>query len=163
MLATKVGIDVIIVSNHGGRFGDNGLATIDALPEIVEAIGGQMPVLIDSGFHRGTDVVKALALGARAICIGRPYLWGLPPLARVRSSGFSTSCARRRTPRCSRSAPHRCTTLRPRWWVTPERHPRLSIDARRRAGEQPFVSLGTAPAGCFEVSKTLHVSVAILR
>jgi 4-hydroxymandelate oxidase len=77
VLATKAGIDAIIVSNHGGRFGDNGRATIDALPEIVEAVGGRMPVLIDSGFRRGTDVVKALALGARAICIGRPYLWGL--------------------------------------------------------------------------------------
>ena len=77
VLATKAGIDAIIVSNHGGRFGDNGRATIDALPEIVEAVGCQMPVLIDSGFRRGTDVVKALALGARAICVGRPYLWGL--------------------------------------------------------------------------------------
>jgi 4-hydroxymandelate oxidase len=77
VLATKAGIDAIIVSNHGGRFGDNGRAAIDVLPEIVKAVGGRMPVLIDSGFRRGTDVVKALALGARAICIGRPYLWGL--------------------------------------------------------------------------------------
>ena len=65
------------MSNRGGRFGDNGRATIDALPEIVEVIRGRIPVLIDSGFRRGTDIVKALALGARAICIGRPYLWGL--------------------------------------------------------------------------------------
>jgi len=77
VLAAKAGIDAIIVSNHGGRFGDNGRATIDALPEILAAVGGRMQVLIDSGFRRGTDVVKALALGARAICIGRPYLWGL--------------------------------------------------------------------------------------
>ena len=76
-LATNAGIDAIIVSNRGGRFGDNGRATIDALPEIVEVIRGRIPVLIDSGFRRGTDIVKALALGARAICIGRPYLWGL--------------------------------------------------------------------------------------
>jgi len=69
--------DAIIVSNHGGRFGDPGRATIDTLPEIVEAVGGGMPVLIDSGFRRGTDIVKALALGARAVCVGRPYLWGL--------------------------------------------------------------------------------------
>jgi 4-hydroxymandelate oxidase len=81
VLATKAGIDAIIVSNHGGRFGDNGLATIDALPEIVEAIGGQMPVLIDSGFRRGTDVVKALALGAprdlhrTALLMGACRLW----------------------------------------------------------------------------------------
>ena len=77
MLAGQAGIDAIIVSNHGGRFGDQGRATIDALLEIVEAVGGGMPVLIDSGFRRGTDIVKALALGARAVCVGRPYLWGL--------------------------------------------------------------------------------------
>jgi 4-hydroxymandelate oxidase len=76
-LAVKAGIDAIIVSNHGGRFGDTGGSTIDALPEIVDAVGSRMPVLIDSGFRRGTDIVKVLALGARAICIGRPYLWGL--------------------------------------------------------------------------------------
>jgi 4-hydroxymandelate oxidase len=76
-LAAHAGVDAIIVSNHGGRFDDNGRATIEALPEIVEAVAGRIPVLVDSGFRRGTDVVKALALGARAICIGRPYLWGL--------------------------------------------------------------------------------------
>ena len=65
-LAADAGIDAIIVSNHGGRGEDNGRSTIDALPEIVEAVGGRMPILIDSGFRRGTDVVKALALGARA-------------------------------------------------------------------------------------------------
>jgi isopentenyl diphosphate isomerase/L-lactate dehydrogenase-like FMN-dependent dehydrogenase len=52
-------------------------ATIDVLPEIVEAVGGRLPILIDSGFRRGSDIVKALALGAQAVCIGRPYLWGL--------------------------------------------------------------------------------------
>ena len=52
-------------------------STIEVLPEIVEAVGGRMPVLVDSGFRRGTDIVKALALGAQAVCIGRPYLWGL--------------------------------------------------------------------------------------
>ncbi len=77
VLAAGAGIDAIIVSNHGGRFGDPGRATIDALPEIVKTVGGRMPVLIDSGFRRGTDIVKALALGARAVCVGRPYLWGL--------------------------------------------------------------------------------------
>jgi 4-hydroxymandelate oxidase len=56
---------------------DSGRATIEVLPEIIEAIGGRMPVLVDSGFRRGTDTVKALAMGAQAICIGRPYLWGL--------------------------------------------------------------------------------------
>ena len=76
-LAADAGIDAIILSNHGGRNDDNGRSTIDALPGIVEAAGGRMPVLIDSGFRRGADIVKALALGATAVGIGRPYLWGL--------------------------------------------------------------------------------------
>ena len=76
-LAAEIGIDGVIVSNHGGRAEDGGGGTIDALPDIVEAAAGRMPILIDSGFRRGTDIVKALALGARAVCIGRPYLWGL--------------------------------------------------------------------------------------
>ena len=56
---------------------DGGGATIDALPDIIETVGDRMPVLVDSGFRRGTDIVKALAMGARAVCVGRPYLWGL--------------------------------------------------------------------------------------
>ena len=76
-LAADAGIDAIVVSNHGGRVEDGVSATIDVLPEIVEAVGGRMPVLIDSGFRRGSDIVKALAIGAQAVCIGRPYLWGL--------------------------------------------------------------------------------------
>jgi 4-hydroxymandelate oxidase len=76
-LAADAGIDGLVVSNHGGRVEDGGRSTIEALPEIVEAVGGRMPLLIDSGFRRGTDIVKALALGATAVAIGRPYLWGL--------------------------------------------------------------------------------------
>jgi isopentenyl diphosphate isomerase/L-lactate dehydrogenase-like FMN-dependent dehydrogenase len=76
-LATDAGIDAVIVSNHGGRVEDGVSATIDVLPEIVQAVGGRIPVLVDSGFRRGSDIVKALALGAQAVCIGRPYLWGL--------------------------------------------------------------------------------------
>jgi 4-hydroxymandelate oxidase len=76
-LATDSGIDAIIVSNHGGRVVDSGRATIEILPEIIEAVGGRIPVLVDSGFRRGTDIIKALAMGAQAVCIGRPYLWGL--------------------------------------------------------------------------------------
>jgi 4-hydroxymandelate oxidase len=75
--AAEAGIDAIVVSNHGGRVEDGVGATITALPEIVEAVGGRMPVLVDSGFRRGSDIVKALAIGAKAVCIGRPYLWGL--------------------------------------------------------------------------------------
>jgi 4-hydroxymandelate oxidase len=76
-IAADAGIDAIIVSNHGGRAEDGVASTIEMLPEIVEAVGGRMPVLVDSGFRRGSDIVKALALGAKAVCIGRPYLWGL--------------------------------------------------------------------------------------
>jgi isopentenyl diphosphate isomerase/L-lactate dehydrogenase-like FMN-dependent dehydrogenase len=75
-LAAEAGIDAIIVSNHGGRMEDGVSATIDVLPDIVAA-AGRMPVLVDSGFRRGSDIVKALAIGAKAVCIGRPYLWGL--------------------------------------------------------------------------------------
>ena len=76
-LAADAGIDAIVVSNHGGRMEDGVGATITVLPEIVEAVGGRIPILVDSGFRRGSDIVKALAIGARAVCIGRPYLWGL--------------------------------------------------------------------------------------
>ena len=75
-LARKNGIDAIIVSNHGGRAEDGGPSTIESLPEII-AVAGDMPVLIDSGFRRGADIVKALCMGAKAVCVGRPYLWGL--------------------------------------------------------------------------------------
>ncbi len=71
------GADGIIVSNHGGRQLDSGLSTIECLPEIVDEVKGQIPVLIDGGIRRGTDIFKALAIGATAVCIGRPYCWGL--------------------------------------------------------------------------------------
>jgi len=76
-LAVANGMDGILLSNHGGRGEDNGRSTIDALPEMIAAVNGKMPVFIDGGFRRGTDVVKALAMGAKAVGIGRPYLWGL--------------------------------------------------------------------------------------
>ena len=76
-LSVQNGIDGILVSNHGGRGEDNGRSTIDALPEIIAAVKGRIPVIVDSGFRRGTDAVKALAMGAQAVGIGRPYLWGL--------------------------------------------------------------------------------------
>jgi 4-hydroxymandelate oxidase len=76
-LAVDHGLDGIVVSNHGGRAEDHGRSTIDALPEIIDAVGGKIPVIVDSGFRRGTDIVKALAMGAHAVGIGRPYLWGL--------------------------------------------------------------------------------------
>jgi isopentenyl diphosphate isomerase/L-lactate dehydrogenase-like FMN-dependent dehydrogenase len=77
VIATDSGIDAIIVSNHGARSEDSGRSTIDALPEIVEAVNGRIPIIVDSGFRRGSDIVKALCIGAQAVCIGRPYIWGL--------------------------------------------------------------------------------------
>jgi isopentenyl diphosphate isomerase/L-lactate dehydrogenase-like FMN-dependent dehydrogenase len=75
--AVRHGVDGIIVSNHGGRQENSLQGTIEALPEIAEIVNGRLPILIDGGIRRGTDVFKALALGASAVCIGRPYLWGL--------------------------------------------------------------------------------------
>ena len=75
--AVKHGMSGVIVSNHGARQLDQVGSTIKALPECVQAAGGKIPVLVDGGFRRGTDVFKALALGATAVGVGRPYLWGL--------------------------------------------------------------------------------------
>jgi len=76
-LAVASGADGIIVSNHGGRATETGRATIECLPEVVQAVGGRLPIIIDGGIRRGTDAFKALALGATAVGIGRPYIWGL--------------------------------------------------------------------------------------
>jgi 4-hydroxymandelate oxidase len=76
-LCVENGVDGIVVSNHGGRAEESGRGTIECLPEVLEGANGRIPVLIDGGFRRGTDIFKALALGARAVCIGRPYVWGL--------------------------------------------------------------------------------------
>jgi 4-hydroxymandelate oxidase len=76
-IAAQVGVEGLIVSNHGARNLDTVPAAIEALPEVVEAIAGRMPVLLDGGVRRGIDVLKAIALGATAVLIGRPYLYGL--------------------------------------------------------------------------------------
>ena len=76
-LAVEHGVDALVVSNHGGRQLDSSMASLDALPDIVDAVGGRVQVLFDGGVRRGTDVLKALALGARAVLIGRPVFWGL--------------------------------------------------------------------------------------
>ena len=75
--AVEVGADTVVVSSHGARQLDHTGSTIEALPECVEAAGGRIPVLIDGGFRRGTDILKALAIGATAVGIARPHLWGL--------------------------------------------------------------------------------------
>src|SRR5262249_30751390 len=76
-LAVERGAAGIVVSNHGGRYLEGAPSTIEVLPEIVDAVGGRIPVLIDGGFRRGTDILKALAIGAKAVLLGRPPLWGL--------------------------------------------------------------------------------------
>jgi lactate 2-monooxygenase len=75
--AVDEGIDAIVVSNHGGRQVDGAIATLDALPPVVEAVDGRIPVLFDSGIRSGADAFKALALGARAVLLGRPHVYGL--------------------------------------------------------------------------------------
>ena len=72
-----LGADAVLVSNHGGRQVDGAVAAVDALPDVVKAVNGQAPVLLDSGIRTGADVVKALSLGAAAVLLGRPYLYGL--------------------------------------------------------------------------------------
>jgi len=75
--AARRGVDGIVVSNHGGRQVDGSIGSLDALPAIAEAVGDEIAVLFDSGVRGGADAIKALALGADAVCLGRPYVWGL--------------------------------------------------------------------------------------
>jgi (S)-mandelate dehydrogenase len=75
--AQAEGMDGIVVSNHGGRQLDGSVSPMNVLPEIVSRLGGKTTILIDSGFRRGTDIAKALCMGATAVCVGRPYIWGL--------------------------------------------------------------------------------------
>ena len=75
--AVRAGADGIVISNHGGRSTETGRGTIESVAEVVDAVKGRVPVLVDGGFRRGTDIFKALALGATAVGIGRPYVWGL--------------------------------------------------------------------------------------
>src|SRR6185436_4799407 len=76
-LAIEHGLDGIIVSNHGGRQVDGSISTLEALPGIVSTVNGRIPVLMDGGIRGGADMFKAIALGATAVCIGRPYVYGL--------------------------------------------------------------------------------------
>jgi isopentenyl diphosphate isomerase/L-lactate dehydrogenase-like FMN-dependent dehydrogenase len=76
-LAMEMGVDGVIVSNHGGRQVDGAVAALEALPAVAQVVDGRVPVLFDSGIRRGADAFKALALGARAVLLGRPYMWGL--------------------------------------------------------------------------------------
>ena len=93
-LAVEHHADGIIVSNHGGRQGETNRSTFDCLPEVLRGVGGTIPVLIDGGFRRGTDVFKALAIGAKAVCIGRPYAWGTGGVWRAGSCARSGTLGR---------------------------------------------------------------------
>jgi isopentenyl diphosphate isomerase/L-lactate dehydrogenase-like FMN-dependent dehydrogenase len=75
--ARELSVDAVIVSNHGGRQLDGAITSIEALPAMVDAVEGAIPILVDGGFRRGVDVLKAIALGARAVLLGRPHLWGV--------------------------------------------------------------------------------------
>jgi isopentenyl diphosphate isomerase/L-lactate dehydrogenase-like FMN-dependent dehydrogenase len=75
--AVNAGADAVLVSNHGGRILDFNRAALEALPEVVDAVGAKVPVLLDSGIRSGGDIVKALALGAKAVLAGRPVAWGV--------------------------------------------------------------------------------------
>ena len=75
--AVGAGLAAVAVSNHGGRSLDNAVPTLEMVPEVVQAVAGRVPVLVDGGVRRGSDVLTALALGARAVMVGRPYVWGL--------------------------------------------------------------------------------------
>ena len=77
LLCLKYGVDGVHVSNHGGRSEDTGRGAIECLPEVANAVNKKIPILFDSGVRRGSDIFKALTLGATAVCVGRPYLWGL--------------------------------------------------------------------------------------
>ena len=76
-IAADAGVDAILVSNHGGRQLDTVPPAIELLPPIADTLGGKIPLLVDGGIRRGTDVIKAIALGATAVAVGRPVLWGL--------------------------------------------------------------------------------------
>ena len=91
--ALDAGMDGLIVSNHGGRQVDGSIGALDALPSIREVVGSDMPVLFDSGIRTGADVFKALALGANAVCLGRPYVWGLALDGQAGSNTYCAACS----------------------------------------------------------------------
>ena len=93
LLCLEHGVDGVVVSNHGGRSMDYGPSTLEVLPEIVAAVRGRVPVITDSGYRRGTDILKALALGANAVLLGRAPAGRLALLGHRACSGSSRSCS----------------------------------------------------------------------
>ena len=130
--AVDHGVDGIIVSNHGGRQLDGTTSPFEALPAVVEAVGGRIPVLIDGGIRRGADVVKALCLGASAALIGRPNLWGL---AVGGEAGVGA---------CARDLPERDRPGDGPPRRQPHRRPRTAVLGRAEVGDA--VSLAAAPS-----------------
>ena len=150
-LAADAGIDAIIVSNHGARSEDSGRSTIDALPEIIEAVGGRMPILVDSGFRRGTDIAKARAWARRA-CASADRISGVSARsASPGSSACSSCCASSCAPSCSRSARRQSNISRPPWCAVLEKAGRISPGGtllpshpkERRCCEKPCVRIWT--------------------
>ena len=121
--AVDAGVTAISVSNHGGNNLDGTPAAIRMLKPIADAVGDQIEVVIDGGIRRGSDVVKALALGARAVMIGRAYLWGLAANGQAGSRTSSTSCAAASTPPCSASGVSSIHELSPEHLRDPRRLP----------------------------------------
>ena len=142
--AINRGVDEIIVSNHGGRQLDGAVASISALPGVVDAVGGRAPVMIDGGFRRGVDVVKALALGARAVLIGRPHLWASPAPARTGSTGCSTCSGARSIARWRSAAGTALPGSIGTFFFTRKRPP--AIGAKRRRLTSPDINLPILPA-----------------
>ncbi len=97
--AVDAGMDGVLVSNHGGRQVDGAIGALDALPGIADAVGDQVDVLFDSGIRTGSDIVKALALGAKAVLVGRPWVYGLGPRRDGRRAARAAQPARRPRPR----------------------------------------------------------------
>ena len=140
--AREHGMDAVVVSNHGGRQVDGAVASLDALGPIVDAVGGELEILLDSGVRSGADVVKALALGADAVLVGRPYLWGL---AAGGEDGLALAHGRQLGPQITAWPP--CSQRRPGggWW--PSWPPPTGCDRSGRAARParcPPVT--TAPA-----------------
>ena len=103
-IAKEHGVDGIIVSNHGGRGTETLRPTIESLPEVVEAVGNSIPVLVDGGIRRGSSVFKALAMGARAVGFGRPYIWGLASFGQDGVERQWTFCVRNSYAPCASAA-----------------------------------------------------------
>ena len=132
--AVEHGMDGIVVSNHGGRQVDGAIATMDALPAVVEAVGGRVPVLLDSGVRSGADVFRALALGASAVGLGRPYVWG---------------ARRRRRGRRARGRPQPARRLRP------HHGPRRGCFRARHRARQRHARLSAIEAVVFDLDGVL--------